>query len=102
VPLVARHQAPEVLQPREEAFDLPAAAIAAQLAAVLRPAAAAVGPVRRDQRDPPAREARIQGIAVVTPVGLTLPPTTGRDRIGGSHQAERPRGPDEGTAEIHG
>ena len=46
---IARYQTTEVLQPREETLDLPAAAVTAQLPTVLRlPATAAVG---RDQLD---------------------------------------------------
>lgn len=46
---IARDQAPEVLQPGKEAFNLPAAAVSAELTAVLRLAApTAIG---RDQLD---------------------------------------------------
>lgn len=61
---IARDQASEVLQPREEAFDLPAAAIPAELSAILRLApAAAVG---RDQLDVALRrQAGVQSIRIV-------------------------------------
>ena len=61
---IAGHESAEVLQPREEAFDLPAAAVAAQLASVLRLPATA--PVRRDHLHVPlGRQARIELVGVV-------------------------------------
>lgn len=65
--LVAAHEAAEVLQPREEAFDLPAAAVAAELAAVLRdvPPRRAMG---RDELDAALGHARVEGVAVVVTV----------------------------------
>lgn len=61
---IARDQTTEVLQPREEAFNLPAAAVAAELPTVLRlPAAAAVG---RDQLDIAlGRQPSVQPIRIV-------------------------------------
>jgi hypothetical protein len=51
VPFIARDEASEVLQPSEEAFDLPAPAVAAELAAILRIVAARRA-VRGDELDP--------------------------------------------------
>ena len=65
--LVARHQAAEVLQPREQAFDLPAPAVAAELTAVLG-GDAAVSPIGRDQLDAALRQPAIQRVAVIRPV----------------------------------
>ncbi len=45
----AHHGAPKIMEPREQALDLPAAAITAQGASVLSDRFAAVPPVRRDQ-----------------------------------------------------
>jgi hypothetical protein len=67
VPLIARHEAPEVLQPCEEPFDLPAATVAAELSAVLCDV-----PARRavwgDELDAALGELGVQGVAVVTAV----------------------------------
>ena len=49
----AHHGAPKIMEPREQALDLPAAAITAQGASVLSDRFAAVPPVRRDQFYPP-------------------------------------------------
>lgn len=65
--LVARHQAPEVVQPREEALDLPAPAAAPQWATVLRLPPAA--PVRRDHLDLALLpEPCIEPITIVRPI----------------------------------
>ncbi len=64
----ARDEAANVLQPREEALDLPPAAGAAQRAAVLGHVAT-VRAMRGDQRDPPLRvQPPVQGIAVIRPI----------------------------------
>jgi hypothetical protein len=52
VALIPDDQAAEVAQPSEESFDLPAAAIAAERSAVLRPGFLPVAPVWRDHLDP--------------------------------------------------
>jgi len=64
VTFIARDQPAEVLQPSEEALDLPATAVAAELPTILRfPAAASVG---RDQFDVAlGGQARIQPIRIV-------------------------------------
>ena len=64
---VAGDEAAEVVQPGEEAFDLPATAVAAELAAVLRLVPAG-RPVGRDELDPTLGQAGVQGIAVVAAV----------------------------------
>lgn len=61
---IAGNQATEVLQPREESFDLPAAAVPAELPAVLRFAAAAS--VGCDQFDVAlCRQPRVEAIRIV-------------------------------------
>lgn len=61
---IARDQATKVLQPGEEAFDLPAAAVATELASILRLAPAAA--VRRNQLDVALRgQPRVQPIRIV-------------------------------------
>jgi len=63
--LPASDDAPEVLQPGEEPFDLPAAAVASQGAGILREAAA-IATVGRNQFDPSlGGQAAIQGIAIL-------------------------------------
>lgn len=64
MPLVARHQAPEVLQPPEEPFDLPAAAVAAELPPVLLVVAPGTA-VGRDELDPALGQPGIELVAVV-------------------------------------
>ncbi len=59
-------QATKVLQPGEEAFDLPAPAVPTELAAILRLAPAAA--VRRDQFDVPLRGQ--PGVEAIRIVGL--------------------------------
>ena len=61
---VANDQPPKVLQPTDRTLDLPAAAVAAQLAAVLRFRLLAVFAMRRDEFDGAASQTRAQGIAV--------------------------------------
>lgn len=64
---IAGHQATEVLQPRKEAFDLPAAAVAAQLTTILR--LAPIAAVGRDQLDVAlGRQAGIELVRIVRPV----------------------------------
>ena len=65
--LIAGDDAPEVLQPGKEPFDLPAPAVTPELAAVLGlvPARRAM---RRDQLDVALREPLIQPVAVVRAV----------------------------------
>ena len=64
VSFIAGDQASEVLEPGEEAFDLPAATVAAELPSVLRLAAAAA--VGRDEFDVSlGGEARIEAVGVV-------------------------------------
>jgi hypothetical protein len=62
VELVARDELAEVEEPGEEALDLPAALVAAQVPPVLGEDAA-VRSLRRDQRDAFAREARVERVA---------------------------------------
>ena len=67
MPFVARHESTEVLQPGEEAFNLPAAAVAAELSAVLGDVPA-VRAMWRDELDPALGQLGIQGVAVVSAV----------------------------------
>src|ERR1700676_952984 len=63
----ARDEPPRVVKPGKQAFDFPAAARAAQRAAILR--AAALTPVRGDHLDPVGgHEGRIKRITVVAAV----------------------------------
>ena len=61
--LIANYELPEVEEPREEALDFPAPAVAAEASAVLglRPVRA----VWSDERDPALFEARVEAIRVV-------------------------------------
>ena len=88
VPLVAGHEAAELLEPREEPFDLPAAAVPAQGPPVLggHPAAPTVW---CNEDDVVSREARIEGVAIVGPIPDHSPRTAPRD-------ARRERRLDEG------
>lgn len=65
--LVASYQATEVLQPREEAFDLPAPTVPAQLAAVLCEVTAG-GAMRCDELNAPLRQARVERVIVIAAV----------------------------------
>src|SRR3989338_11170495 len=67
--LVADHEAAVMAQPREEAFDLPAPAVATQRTAVFGGRLHAVRPVRTDELDAPLRQAGAQRIAVVAAIG---------------------------------
>lgn len=63
---VACHDAPEVVQPREEAFDLPAAAIAPECPPILGGPAAAPPAMRRDHLNPALlAQARVEGVAII-------------------------------------
>ncbi len=62
----ARCHAAKVLQPRPQPFDLPAAAVAAQLPAVLRCRFLSVRPVRRDQLDAAFSKLGVEWIGVVS------------------------------------
>lgn len=64
---VAGHQAAEVLQRREEALDLPAAAVAPELPAVLGHVSPG-GAVRREERYPALGHPGIHGVTVVAAV----------------------------------
>lgn len=86
---VPRHESPEIVQPREEPLDLPATAVATQLAAVLREIAA-VRPVRRDRFGAPLRQAAIERVAIVGFVA-------DQSRQRGFEEPLRERGLDEGN-----
>jgi hypothetical protein len=60
-----RHTA-EVLQPRPQPLDLPAALVAAQLPPVLRRRLLPVRPVRRDQLDAPLGQLRVERVGVIS------------------------------------
>ena len=81
--LVARDQAAEVLEPGEEAFDLPPATVASELAPILLVVAsgAAVG---RDELDPALGQPGIELVAVVALVANQArdlaPEEAGRER----------------------
>ena len=63
----AHHDATKIMKPREQAFDLPAAAIATQGAAVLGDRLAAVPAVRRDQMHAQGvAQALVQRITVIS------------------------------------
>jgi hypothetical protein len=67
VPFIARHEAPELLQPREDAFYFPAAAVAPRGPTILGDGSAA-GFVRRDELNPAFRQVRIETVAVVAAI----------------------------------
>lgn len=69
VPFVARGDAAVVVKPGEEALDLPAPPVAAQLAPVLRGRPDTVSAVRADQFDLLRGEVLAQGVRIVGPVG---------------------------------
>jgi hypothetical protein len=78
VSLVARDEAAEVVQPREQALDLPAALVAAKSAAVLGGSASAIGSMGRDQLHRVLlAQPFVQTIAVV---GAVSDQAVGRDR----------------------
>jgi hypothetical protein len=65
----AAYESAEIMEPSEEAFDFPAAAVAPQFPAVLGALAAAIVLVRRDQPDMVfLPKALVERIAVVGPV----------------------------------
>jgi hypothetical protein len=72
VVLVAGHEFAEVEEPGEEALDLPSTLVTSQVASVLREDLA-VGALRGDQRDPFAREPRVERVAVVGLVADEVP-----------------------------
>jgi hypothetical protein len=63
--LVTHQNPPEVLQPREQAFDFPATLVAAEFATVLRDDTLAVRFVRRDQLNACGGQFRIQRVRVI-------------------------------------
>ena len=86
--LPARDDTAEVVQPREEAFDLPPAAFATERPAILR-FRVAMGAVGRDQFNVVGlREMLVQAIAVVG----AIPDQAGGERF---DEAGRERGVDE-------
>ena len=62
---ITHQNPPEVLQPREQAFDFPPALIAAEFSTVLRDGTLPVRFVRRDQLDARFRQFRIQRVRVI-------------------------------------
>ncbi len=62
----AHRNAAEVLKPSEQALDLPAAAVATQLAPVLRCRLLPVRLVRRDQLDALPSQLRVERVGVVS------------------------------------
>ena len=62
----ARHHPAEVLEPRVQPLDLPAALVAAQLPPVLRRRLLPVLAVRRDQLDVPARQLGVKRVGVLS------------------------------------
>ena len=69
VSFIANHQAAEVAQPGEGALDLPASAVAAQLASVLGFGSRAIGTMRADQLYPAGGESLPERIGVIGLVG---------------------------------
>ena len=66
----AHQQSAEVLQPCEQALDLPSAFVASQFAAVLAVSSGAISTMRCDQLDPVLLgEKIVQRIAVIAPIG---------------------------------
>ena len=65
VVFVAHQHAPEVLQPGEQPFHLPAALVSAERAAVLSFRPFAGRSRRRDQLDPYGGQGHVQGITLV-------------------------------------
>lgn len=63
-PLIAGHESPRVLQPGKEAFDFPAAFIAAQGPSILREVDP-IRPMRRDELDPAGGQSLIESVAVI-------------------------------------
>jgi hypothetical protein len=66
-PLIAGHEAPRVLEPREKPFDFPAAPITAQRAPILGEVNP-IGTMGGDQFDPTCREGLVEPIAVIRSV----------------------------------
>src|SRR5947209_40653 len=62
---ITHQNPPEVLQPREQAFDFPATLVAAEFSTVLRDGTLAVRFVRRDQLDACFGQFRIQRVRVI-------------------------------------
>ena len=62
---MAHQHAPEVVQPGEEPFHLPATFVSAKWAAILSFGPFAVRSVGRDQLDPYGSERHVEGIAIV-------------------------------------
>ena len=62
----ARRNPAELLEPREQPLDLPAAPVAAQRPAVLRRRFLPVRPVRRDQLDALGSEFHVERVGVVS------------------------------------
>jgi len=69
VVLVANHQPAEVLEPGDGAFNLPAAAVTPQLAAILRGRSSAPAAVRADQVPALGQQVAPQFVTVIGPVG---------------------------------
>src|SRR5690348_8668509 len=63
--LVAHDQAAEVPEPSEQPFDLPAASVAAQRAAILGPGALTIASVGRDHLDSQGSERCVEAVRVV-------------------------------------
>jgi hypothetical protein len=69
LPRPAQHQAAEVVQPGEGAFDFPAAAVTAQLKPILGLRRLAIAPVQHDQLNAAAFQSGAQRVAIVAFVG---------------------------------
>jgi len=67
--IVAHHQSAKVAEPRQGAFNLPAAPVTAQRPAILRLRFAAIPAVRCDQFDSSRRQPLAQRVAVVSAIG---------------------------------
>ncbi len=69
----ARCDAPEILQPGDQAFDLPASLVAPERSPVLRFSLHAVGFMRRDHLNALRPQRRIERVRIVSTVPINLP-----------------------------
>src|SRR5690242_15386090 len=73
IALIADHEPPEIAQPGEEPFDLPAAAIPAERAAVLRFGAHASTAMWRDHLHPELGQCPIKAVGIIGAISNESP-----------------------------